>query len=370
VSNTAAPAGGAATIGGGANAIPVGLYGYKTGETANFGISCEKGVTLAVEEVNKAGGVLGRPLSVVSLDDGGKADAARTDVIKLIDESKVVAVLGEVASTRSKAGAPYCQQKKIPMITPASTNVEVTQIGDYIFRVCYTDDVQGSVMANFAVDDLKLKSAAVMEDLASDYSKGLSAEFQKAFKAKGGSIVGVSSYASSDLDYKAQLSDLLGKKPEVLFVPGYYGQVGTIARQARELGFKGPLLGGDGWVSDKLIPSAGNALEGCYFANHYSEEDKDPTVQSFISAFKGRFNNETPDAMAALGYDAAKVLADAIKRAGATDAAKLRDAIAATHAFKGVTGVITINAARNAVKPITVIAIKNGGFHFAKRVSG
>ncbi|HEU4436988.1 MAG TPA: ABC transporter substrate-binding protein, partial [candidate division Zixibacteria bacterium] len=278
---------------------------------------------------------------------------------------KVVAVLGEVASSRSLAGAPICQENKIPMVTPSSTNPKVTEVGDYIFRVCFIDPFQGEAMAKFAFNNLKVKKAGILKDSKNDYSVGLAQYFAETFKALGGQIVAEESYFEGDQDFKAQLTSIKGKKPEAIFIPGYYTEVGLIARQARELGLNIPLLGGDGWDSPKLteiatIKKPGDALKDCYFSNHYAADDPNPVIQDYIKKYQAKFG-EVPDAMAVLGYDAANILYDAIKRAGSTEGVKVRDALAQTKDFPGVAGSTTIDSARNALKPLVVLKIAEGG---------
>jgi branched-chain amino acid transport system substrate-binding protein len=346
----------------------VGEYGSLTGSEATFGKSTDDGVQLKVEELNSAGGVNGRKLQVKVEDDQSNQTEAATAVQKLIDRDRVVAILGEVASGNSMAAAPICQNRQVPMISPASTNPEVTKKGDYIFRVCFIDPFQGTVMAKFAAQNLKLKRVAILKDQGAPYSTGLAANFSTAFTGLGGTIVADESYTKDDTDFKAQLTSIKAKNPEAIFIPGYYTQVGTIARQARELEITVPLLGGDGWDSPKLFDGAGDALEGCYFSNHYSVEDKRPAIQQFIRAYKARYNGQTPDAMAALGYDAAGVLADAMKRARSLSGPDLRDAIAQTKEFPGVTGTITIDAERNARKPADVLQVKGQGYKYVTTI--
>jgi branched-chain amino acid transport system substrate-binding protein len=359
--------------GGGSGPIPVGEYASMTGDTATFGQSSHKGIAMAIAEINAAGGVNGRQLELKSEDDQSQAAEAATAVQKLIDRDKVVAVLGEVASGNSMAAAPICQSKQIPMISPASTNPKVTQDPpqprDFIFRVCFIDPFQGTVMAKFAANQLKLKRIAVFKAQDAPYSTGLAQNFVTAFTGLGGEIVANESYASTDQDYKAQLTSIKGKNPDGIFIPGYYNQVGTIGRQARELGIKIPLLGGDGWDSPSLFDAAGGALEGCYFSNHYSPEEKRPAVQEFIEKFKAKNSGEVPDAMAALGYDTARILGDAMKRAKSVSGPDLRDAIAATKDFPGVTGAITINPEHNAVKPAVVLQIRGKAYHYVATVN-
>jgi branched-chain amino acid transport system substrate-binding protein len=247
------------------------------------------------------------------------------------------------------------------MISPSSTNPRVTQVGNYIFRVCFIDPFQGAVMAKFAADTLKLKKVAILVDVRSDYSVGLQTFFRQQFRQLGGEVVVEQSYSQGDSDFRAQLTAIKAANPEAVYLPGYYTEVGTIVHQARELGITVPFLGGDGWDSPKLWEIGGPALNGCYFSDHYSTDDPNPAVQKFVADYKAKYG-QTPDALAALAYDAARILADSIQKAGSTDGSKIRDAIAATKDFPGVTGSISINADRNAVKPAVILKVENGKF--------
>jgi branched-chain amino acid transport system substrate-binding protein len=349
--------------------IKVGEYASLHGTEATFGDSSHKGTQLAVDEINSAGGVLGRKVELITEDNSSKAGESSTIVRKLISRDKVIAVLGEVASGRSLEAAPICQQNKIPMISPSSTNPRVTEVGDYIFRVCFIDPFQGTVMAKFARNTLKVKNVAILTDVKAPYSVGLSQYFKERFLADGGTIVADQKYSSGDKDFNAQLTAIKGANPEAVFVPGYYTEAGLIARQARSLGITVPLFGGDGWESPELIKIGKEAIEGCYYSTHYSPEAKSPAVQQFVSKYKAKWNNEVPDAMAALGYDSAMVLFDGIKRAGTTDEPKLRDAIAATKEFEGVTGKTTLDEHRNATKPAVIVTIKNGDFKYVETIA-
>jgi len=353
---------------GGGDTILVGNYGSMTGAEATFGISTRDGILLAMEEVNAAGGVLGKKLELKYYDNQGKPEEARLSVEKLINVDKVVALLGEVASSRSLAAAPVAQQNGVPMITPSSTNPEVTKKGDFIFRTCFIDPYQGAVMAKFALNSLSKKKAAILRDSKSDYSVGLADYFTKTFTEGGGSIVADEKFISGDVDFKAQLTSIKSKGAEVIFVPAYYTEVGLIARQARELGLNQPLLGGDGWDSPKLTEIGGKAVEGSYFSNHYAVSDPRPEVQKFITTYKAKFGT-IPDGLAATGYDAAHILFNAIKAAGTVEGKKLRDAIAATKDYSGVTGVITLNAQRDASKSAVVLQVKDGQYSFVESVA-
>jgi len=346
----------------GGGEILIGEYGSMTGAEGTFGQSTHNGIMVAIDEINAAGGINGRKLKVQSEDDQSKADEAANVVTKLISQNNVVAVLGEVASSNSLAAAPICQSNKIPMITPSSTNPKVTEVGDYIFRMCFIDPYQGEAMANYFTRQVTppVKKAAILIDVKSDYSTGLAQYFERTFVANGGTIVAKQSYAKGDSDFRSQLTAIKSAGPEVVFVPGYYTDIGQIAIQARDLGIKVPLAGGDGWESPKLIEIGGKSLEGCFYSNHYHVDDPSPAVREFVQKYKERYG-ATPDSLAALGYDAARVLADAMKRAGTTDEPKLRDAIAATKNFSGVTGNINLGPDRNPIgKKLVVLEIKNG----------
>lgn len=350
------------------NVLLIGEYGSLTGGTATFGQSSHKGTQLALDEINAQGGLLGKKVKIITEDDQSRPEEAKTAVLKLIKQNGVISVLGEVASSRSLAAAPECQKAKIPMVSPASTNPKVTEVGDYIFRACFVDTFQGEAMAKFAFNTLHAKKVAVLKDIKNDYSVGLDEFFEKTFKDLGGEIVGVESYSEGDIEFRAQLTSLRSKTPDAVYVPGYYTEVGLIARQARELGITVPLLGGDGWDSAKTLEIGGKAVNDCYFTNHYASDDPSPTVQGFIAKFKKKYG-ETPDAMAVLGYDSAGILFDAIKRAGSGDPAKIRDALATTKDFPGVSGNITMDENRNAKKRIVVLKIENGAVTFSEAMN-
>ena len=274
---------------GGGGEIPVGEYSSLTGGTATFGQSTDNGIKMAFDEINKAGGVLGKKLAVAVEDDQSKPEEAATAVTKLINQNHVVAMLGEVSSSRSLAAAPICQAAKVPMVSPSSTNPRVTQVGNYIFRVCFIDPFQGAVMAKFAANTLKVKKVAILVDVRNDYSVGLQTFFRENFKQLGGTIVSEQSYSEGDSDFHAQLTQIKSAAPEAIYVPGYYTEVGTIARQARELGITVPLLGGDGWDSPRLFEIGGEALNGCYISNHYSVDDPSPAIQKFVKEYRERY---------------------------------------------------------------------------------
>ncbi len=364
-SNENATTGAVGTVTG--DEIVVGEVGSMTGGAATFGKSTHDGIMLAVEQINAAGGIKGKKVRVITLDDQGKPEEAAIATTKLITQDKVIAILGEVASSNSLAMAPIAQKNGIPMVTPSSTNPKVTEIGDYVFRVCFIDPFQGSVMAKFAHNTLGLKKVAILRDVKNDYSIGLADFFIETFKGLGGEIVVDQSFSQGDVDFKSQLTSIKGKNPQAIFVPGYYTEVGLIARQAKELGLNVPLMGGDGWDSEKLIEIGGEALNGAFFSNHYSPDDLSQGVQGFIEQFKAKYNT-IPDGLAAMGYDAMLILADAMKRAPELTTVAIRDALAATKAYPAVTGLITINAKRDAEKSAVVIEIKDKKFVFKEKI--
>jgi branched-chain amino acid transport system substrate-binding protein len=341
--------------------IVLGHYGSMTGSEATFGISTDNGIKLAIEEINEAGGINGKKVRLITYDDKGDSREAGTAVTRLVTRDSVAAVLGEVASSLSLAGAPVCQENGVPMITPSSTNPAVTEVGDMVFRVCFIDPFQGSVCAKFAREHegLKASKAAILYDQSAAYAVGLQDEFAKAFEKAGGKIVAKEIYTAGDQDYSAQLTTIRASQPDVIFVPGYYTDVGNIAIQSRKLGITVPLLGGDGWDSSKLGQIAGDAINGCFYSNHYSHQDPDPRVQDFIRKYKER-HQEIPDGLAALGYDAARIVCDAIGRANSVAGADIAAELAKTKDFAGVTGKISIDADRNAVKPAVMLEMKDG----------
>ena len=351
------------------NIIRVGEFGSMTGTEATFGISTHRGIKMVIDDVNAKGGIKGKTLELITLDNSGKPEETVSVVTRLVTQEKVHVLLGEVASSRSLAAAPIAQRAGVPMISPSSTNPKVTEVGDNIFRVCFTDPFQGTVIAKFSAEELKAKTAAILVDKKSDYSVGLADFFKQAFIAKGGKIVDEQSYQGGDIDFKGQLTNIRTKNPDVILVPGYYTEVGLIVKQARDLGIKVPFIGGDGWDSPKLFEIGGPALVGSYFSNHYSVDDPDPMVRDFIKRYQDLYK-EVPDGLAAMGYDAAMVLVDALNRASdPTDKKAIRDALAATKNFRGVTGVISIDDQRNASKPAVMLKIADkGALQFVKRV--
>ncbi len=347
--------------------IVVGEFASLTGSEAAFGQSSHKGTELAFGKLNQAGGVLGRPFQLLTEDNQSKAGESATLVKKFLSRDHVVAVLGEVASGRSLEAGPICQAAGIPMISPSSTNPKVTEVGDAVFRVCFTDPFQGRLLAEFARKTLKVHRVAILSDTASAYSVGLAQFFREPFVAGGGEVAIELKYASRDKDFKAQLTAIKAAGPEGICVPGYYTEVGLIIKQARELGLTIPIFGGDGWEAPQLIEIAGNdALKNTFYSTHFSPIQDSPQVREFVASFQAKYH-EVPDAMAALGYDSAVALAEAVKKAGSTEPDKLRAALAATD-FVGVTGRTKLNAQRDAPKAAVIITVEDGKFKFLQTI--
>lgn len=342
--------------------ILIGEYGSMTGGEATFGLSTDKGIRLAIDAKNAAGGIKGKKIKLLAEDDQGKSEEAAAVVKKLITQDKVVALLGEVASTRSLFAAPIAQQYKVPMVSPSSTNPDVTKGRDYVFRTCFIDPFQGSVMARFTNDTLKYKKVAILKDYKSDYSLGLAEFFSKKFNELGGKIVSEQTFQTGDSDFKGQLTRIASTNPEAIFIPAYYTEVGLIARQARQLGIKATLLGGDGWDSPKLFEIGQDAIQGSYFSNHYASESTVPATQEFIKKFKDKYHI-TPDGLAAAGYDAAMILISAIEKSDLTPSS-IRDQLAQVKDYDGATGKITINSERNADKDAFIVKVDGKGLKF------
>ncbi len=348
-----------------ASTVKVGLNYELTGAVATYGVSLSDGIELALEEINKNGGVLGKQIQPIKVDNKSDSTEAANVSTRLATRDKVVAILGAATSGNTKAASPAATQNKIPLVSASATADDVTvdsngKVRDYIFKTTFSDSVQGVAMAQFAAEDLASKKAAILFDTTSDYAKGLSKAFEETYTKAGGTILTKQAYQAKDTDFKAVLTNIKGLNPEVLYVPGYYEEVGLIVKQARELGVNVPILGGDGYESPKFVELAGkNALNKVYYSNHYSSKDTAEEVTKFTQAFKTKFGKE-PDAFNALGYDLGYFFADALKRAGEVNSEKLRQAFAATKDFKGVTGTFSIDEKHNPVKSVTIIEMKNG----------
>lgn len=357
------------------DSIKVGVNLELSGNVASYGESLEKGIDLAVEEINKDGGVDGKKLEIIKVDNKSEAAEATNGAIKLTSQDKVTAIIGAATSGNTVAQAQMANDTKTVLITPSGTspNVTVNEDGDvneYVFRTSFIDPFQGTVAANFAAKDLKVKNAAIFADSASDYSKGLAESFKETFKDAGGKIVAEEAYVGKDTDFRATLTRIKAKNPEFIFIPGYYEEVGLIVKQARELGITVPLMGADGWDSPKLIELAGaEALNNTFITNHYSAEDEDENMQAFLTAFKDQNDGEAPNAFNALGYDTVYLLADAIKRAGSSDSSKIKDELAKTKDLSLVTGIYSVDKNHHPIKSATVLEYKDGKQVFNTKVN-
>jgi len=338
--------------------IIIGVVAPLTGDSATFGKSTQEGAELAVAEWNAKGGINGSQIVLKMADDKSDPTEGAAGITRLIEQEKIVGEIGTVQSKVSLAIAPILQAKKIPMISPTSTNEKVTLVGDFIFRACFIDNFQGVVGAAFAYDNLKLTKAACLFDVGNDYTKGLAENFRDAFIKLGGEIVGFEAHPTGATDFNAQLTKIIAAGPELLYLSDYYNDVGLICKQARALGYTGFFLGSDGWDSPVLVEVGGDAVEGGFFTNHFSKDDTRPEVQAFVKDYTAKFG-APPDALAALAYDAANLMFDAINRAKSTDGTAIRDALKVAN-FKAVSGTIKFDANRNPIKAAVIIENKGG----------
>ena len=340
--------------------LRIGQFGPLTGSEATFGQSAQAGVQLAVEEQNARGGVLGRKVEVVSYDDRGSSQEAGTAVTRLVTEDHVVALIGEETSSLSIAGGEVAQRYGVPMISPSSTNARVTAVGDKIFRVCFVDAFQSYALARFAREHLKASRVAILYDQSQAYAVGFKDDFTTAFQAMGGTVPPPQAYSRGDQDFSAQLTSIRELRPDAVLAPGYYTDGANIAIQARRLGLTVPLLGGDGWDSAQFAAIGGDVVLHTFYSNHYSRQDPRPEVRSFVARFGQRFPGETPDSVAALSYDAARLLFAAMERAPSLSGQDLASALAATRDFPGITGTISMDGERNARKPAVILEMRKG----------
>lgn len=350
------------------NEILLGSYSSNTGATATFGTYQLRGIEMAIDEINGKGGINGKKIKHINYDNKSDSDETLAVVNRLISQDKVVAIIGEATSGRSKIGASVAQQYKIPMLSSSATNPDVTKTGNYIFRACFIDPFQGFVMAKFMTENLKLKKAAIMRDTKNDYSVGLSDIFTEKLKTMGGTVVIDVAYQEGDIDFKSQLTAIKAKGVEAIFIPGYYNEVALVAKQAKELGIKAPLLGGDGWSSPKLFEIAKDAINGSYFSNHYTTESTDPKTVEFVKAFKAKFN-EVPDVMAALAYDATLMMAEAISKTKEVTSENIRNELANIKDFHGVTGKMSMDANRDAVKSAVIVQVEGENYKYITSVN-
>jgi branched-chain amino acid transport system substrate-binding protein len=350
--------------------VTVGAYFSLSGQESTFGIDSREGIEMATDEVNAAGGVKGKKVRVLFEDDKSNAQEASNKVHQLIDRDKVIAILGEVASSRSKAGGLVANNKHIPMITPSSTNVEVTQGREYVFRACFTDDQQGKSAATFAVEKLGKKKVAILYVAQDSYSSGLAASFREVAQKLGAQIVADKGYQKGETNFTTYLNELKAAEPEIIFVPNYYNDMVPIARQAKAVGIPGTMfMGGDGWDSEDLLKGAAAELEGAYLTNHYAPDVPWPNSQKFVKNYREKYHHD-PSSLVAQAYDAARLLYDAMSRATGLAPDPIKDAIAATKGFQGATGTINIDSNRNAQKPVVIVQIKGGKFTYSSTVSG
>jgi branched-chain amino acid transport system substrate-binding protein len=353
--------------------IKIGANVELSGGVASYGQSVVEGMELAFQEINKDG-IDGKKLKLVKFDNKSDASEATNGAVKLASQDKVAAIVGAATSTNTLAQVQVAQDNKIPLITPTGTNPAITnkdgKAYDYVFRTCFIDPFQGTVAANFATQEKSAKNAAIFIDTASDYSKGLAAAFKEAFTKNGGKIVAEEAYVAKDTDFRATLTRIKSAKPDFIFLPGYYEEVGLIIKQAREAGIDAPFMGGDGWDSPKLVEIAGGeALTNTFITNHYSAGDKDAKIQEFVTAFKKKYKDKTPDAFAALGYDTAYFVADAIKRAGSSDPEKIREALEKTKDLALVSGSLTLDEKHDPIKSASILEYIDGKQEFKTKIN-
>lgn len=343
-----------------------------SGGSANFGHAALKGARLAVNEVNKSGGVLGRQLEFIVMDNASEESESANVTRALISQQNVITIIGAVSSLNTLASISAAEESRIPIISPNASYPKITfnngEVRKYVFRSCFLDTYQGKMMGDFATNSLGAKKVAVIIENTSDYSKTVSTRFKNTVLASGGKIVAVETYLQKDQDFRRQLEHVQNANPEVIFIPGYYKEAGQIIRQAREMGIMVPILGGDGWDSSKIIDCAGvDALNNTYFSNHYSSQDTSAIGKRFIAAYKKEYYTE-PDAISALSYDTVMILVEAIKKANCADPEKIRDALEIIQ-VEGVTGKISFDAFHNPLKPGVVIAMVNGKQTFFQRIN-
>jgi branched-chain amino acid transport system substrate-binding protein len=347
--------------------IKVGAVSCLTGALSTFGVSSIQGAKLAIEKINAEGGVLGQQVELIVEDNQSKAGESATIARKLIGQDKVALILGDLTSSSTMEIAPLAQEAKAPLLTPSATNVAITKIGDYIFRSCFIDPFTGKVMARFALDHFKAKRAVILTDVKQDYSVGLTDAIKEYFEANGGQTLKEISFSSGDTDFRAQLANIRMLRPEVIFLPSYYAEAALILRQSKQLGIVTPFIGGEGWDSPSLVKVAGESANGSFYVNHFSATNSAPVVQKFVHDYQAKYGT-APDALAALWYDGASIVCDAIQRAGSTEGPKIRDALAETKGFKGVTGEISMDESRNASKPAVILTIENGEVKMLEQV--
>jgi branched-chain amino acid transport system substrate-binding protein len=353
--------------------VNLGAIAPLTGSAATFGVSSKNGLQMAIDEFNAAGGAVidGIPTTVNAVveDDTGSPEVGASAAQKLISQDKIIGLVGAVTSKVTLAVAPIMQAAGIPTITGTSTNVQVTQVGDYIFRGCFIDPFQGTVMANYVWNTAKLKTAAVLYDNGNDYNMGLAENFRTSFEKLGGKVVAFEAFTDEEktIDYKAQITNIKATNPDFLYLPNYYGATALILKQAREIGLNIPAGGGDGWDSPKLVEVGGAAVEGGVFSNHFSKDDPRSEVQGFVAAYRAKYG-VTPDALATLNYDATGLFLKAFAKAGTTKGSEIRDTMKGI-SFQGVTGLLSFDAQRNPIKSAVILSIKDGIQHYVTTIN-
>ena len=352
-----------------ADEIRVGAYLSLSGPDATFGSDTREGIALAVDEAVAAGGIRGRRIRLLYEDDKSSAQEATQKVQQLIDRDGVVALLGEAASSRSLAGGLIANTRRVPMITPSSTAVEVTKDREWVFRTCFTDDQQGEAAARYVRGPLAKSKAAILYAAQDTYSSGLARAFRESFVRLGGAVAIDKGYPKGETNFRTYLAEVRAARPEIVFVPNYYSEMVLIARHARELGIAGTMFfGGDGWDSTVLLEGAAQELEGALFTNHYAPDVPWPSAKKFLAAFRAKYAHD-PAGGSAQGYDAASLLFDAMRRARDLTAAAIRAAIAETKEFPGATGTTTMGPERNPKKPIVVVQIRDRAFRYASEIT-
>lgn len=353
--------------------IKVGLNYELSGNAASYGTDLSDGVEMALEEINANGGILGKQIEVVKMDNTSDSAEAANISTRLITRENVVTILGPATSGNTKGAIPPAQQNKVPLVSASATADDVTvdsngNVREYIFKTCFSDSYQGVTMANFAYNDLGNTKAAILTENTSDYSIGITNSFKEEFSSLGGTVVAEEAYQSKETDFRAVLTNIRASNPDVILVPGYYEEVGLIIRQARELGLNVPVLGGDGYDSPDILDLAGaEALNDVYYSNHYSPMDTAEDVVAFRETFKEKFNRE-PGAFHAMGYDLGYFFADAVERAGEATPEKIRDAMAATVDFAGITGSFSFDEFNNPIKAVTILELVDGQPTFLKKL--
>ena len=355
--------------------IKIGANLELSGAVATYGASINDGAKLAIEEINAAGGIDGKKIEYIPVDNKSETAEATSAATRLAEQEKVVAMLAPATSGNSVATVQIANQHKVPMVTGSGTAPNVTvnedgSVNEYAFRTCFIDPFQGTVAANFATNEIGAKNVAIYADNASDYAKGLAASFKETVEANGATVVIEEAYVAKDVDFKSTLTNIKSKNPDFIFIPGYYEEVGLIVKQARELGIDVPLMGADGWDSPTLVELAGaDALNNTYITNHYSSEDPDATIQKFVEAFKAEYN-EAPNAFHALGYDSIYFIVDAIKRVdGDITGEAIQKQLAQTKDLSLITGTFTVDENHNPVKSATVLEFVDGKQQFNSKVN-